>query len=167
MTDKKDQLAGAVASHLLVHGVTGQGIRALAKAAGTSDRMLIYYFGSKETLLRHSMDLIVQGLSDQLDAELGNQQLPADQLLGALTIKCHQPAWRPVIALWFELVGLAVREVPPFRLITHNIAGVFIKWIEEHLPASQRSEAADLFAHLEGRLMLSLLGVEENHVRTL
>lgn len=163
MTDKKERLAGAVAQHLLSHGVTGHGIRALAKAAGTSDRMLIYYFGTKDELLRQSMDLIVQGLSAQLDDELGEQTLPADQLLETLTNKCRQQEWQPVIALWFELVGLAVRGIPPFQPIAHSIAKVFIEWIEARLPAPGQGQAKDLFAHLEGRLMLDLIGVD--HVR--
>jgi AcrR family transcriptional regulator len=167
MTDKKELLAGAVARHLLGHGVTGHGIRALAKAAGTSDRMLIYYFGSKEELLRQSMDLIVLGLSEQLDAELGEQKLPADELLAALTRKCRQPEWMPVIALWFELVGLAVRGIPPYKPIAHNIARVFIQWIEAHLSEARGGRAQDLFAHLEGRLMLDLIGIETSDVRTL
>jgi AcrR family transcriptional regulator len=154
MTDKKQMMTAAVAAHLLQNGLNGHGIRALAEAAGTSDRMLIYYFGSKDELLHDAMRLIVQGLAGQLDAAFGEGQQDADALLETLTGMFEAMEWRSMVALWFEIVGLAVRGTQPFQLIAQEIAGVFIDWIRLRLPAHQQARAADLFAHLEGRLML-------------
>lgn len=162
MADKKDLLAGAVARHVLDHGITGHGIRALAKAAGTSDRMLIYYFGSKDELLRQSMNLIVQGLSEQLDAELGDRHQTAEDLLTSLTLMSRKESWRPVMNLWFEIVGLAARGTHPFDRIAREVAEIFISWIALHLLPEQTDQAADLFAHLEGRAMLQVINGWKN-----
>jgi len=43
-------LSGAV-KHVLRHGASGLSLRPLAAALGTSDRMLLYSFGSREHLL--------------------------------------------------------------------------------------------------------------------
>ena len=47
----KDQYLKAMAAHVLAHGLSTASLRPLAKAAGTSDHMLIYHFGSKDALI--------------------------------------------------------------------------------------------------------------------
>jgi AcrR family transcriptional regulator len=42
----------AVADYILAHGVANLSLRSIARAVGTSHRMLLYHFGSKEHLLR-------------------------------------------------------------------------------------------------------------------
>lgn len=159
MTAKKEVFAQKVAAFLLTHGLSDSGIRALAKAAGTSDRMLIYYFGTKEDLIRESTSLIVAGLAEQLDLVLGQNRRSPARLLEDLTNACSDPAFFPTIQLWFEVVGLAARDVAPYKKLSHDIAEVFIDWIERHLLARPRVDASDLFAHLEGRMLLHVIGL--------
>ncbi|HBX38810.1 MAG TPA: hypothetical protein DEG76_16655 [Pseudohongiella sp.] len=158
MTDKKQAIRASIAAHLLATGISGHGIRALAKAADTSDRMLIYYFSSKDELLRESLMMIVDGLSIQLDQEVGDTRQSCTDLLETLTLLCQRPDWRPMTSLWFEIVGLAARGQEPFQSVACEIADAFIEWIAQHLPESEKSRAADLFAHLEGRMLLMLIG---------
>jgi AcrR family transcriptional regulator len=158
MTDRKNTIRAAVAAHLLETGLTGLGIRALAKAADTSDRMLIYYFGSKDELLRESLMLVVEGLSEQLDQELGSERQRSAELLEKLTVLCQRPDWRPMTSLWFEIVGLAARGSAPFQPVACEIADAFIDWIALHLVDVERHQAADVFAHLEGRMLLAVIG---------
>src|ERR1700759_5846306 len=47
----KYRLRGAVVEVALAGGITGLSLRAIAEAAGTSHRMLIHHFGSREGLL--------------------------------------------------------------------------------------------------------------------
>ncbi len=158
MTDRKHTIRAAVAAHLIETGLTGHGIRALARAANTSDRMLIYYFGSKEELLRESLMLVVKGLSMQLDQELGNERQRSADLLEKLTVVCQRPDWRPMTNLWFEIVGLAARGNAPYQPVACEIADAFIDWIASHLIDAERHQAADVFAHLEGRMLLAVIG---------
>lgn len=48
---RRDQLGEAASDYVLEHGVIGLSLRPLAAATGTSDRMLIYHFGSREALI--------------------------------------------------------------------------------------------------------------------
>jgi AcrR family transcriptional regulator len=48
---RKQRLLQATADYLLEHGLGELSLRPLAAALGTSARMLVYYFGSKEELL--------------------------------------------------------------------------------------------------------------------
>jgi len=47
----RDSLLPLLAAHVLTHGLGQASLRPLARAAGTSDRMLLYHFGSKEALM--------------------------------------------------------------------------------------------------------------------
>ena len=50
-TPPRDQLLAAAVDYVLAHGFSNLSLRELAAAIGTSHRMLIYHFGSKEGLL--------------------------------------------------------------------------------------------------------------------
>lgn len=47
----KERLLGRVLDHLVEHGLEGFSLRSAAQAVGSSHRMLLYHFGSKEQLL--------------------------------------------------------------------------------------------------------------------
>lgn len=48
---RRDELLDEVTDHVLEHGLIGLTLRPLAAAIGTSDRMLIYHFGSRDALV--------------------------------------------------------------------------------------------------------------------
>jgi len=48
---RREDIVSAVAMHLVQKGFGASGIRALAESAGISDRMLIYYFETKDNLI--------------------------------------------------------------------------------------------------------------------
>jgi AcrR family transcriptional regulator len=48
---RRDDLLDRVTDHVLEHGLIGLTLRPLAAAIGTSDRMLIYHFGSRDALV--------------------------------------------------------------------------------------------------------------------
>jgi AcrR family transcriptional regulator len=49
--NKRDELTEAATDYALDHGLIGLSLRPLAAELGTSDRMLIYHFGSKDELV--------------------------------------------------------------------------------------------------------------------
>jgi AcrR family transcriptional regulator len=51
MATDRDQLLDKVADHVLAHGLIGLSLRPVAAAVGTSDRMLIYHFRSRDALV--------------------------------------------------------------------------------------------------------------------
>lgn len=61
----RDALLERVMDHFIAHGVGDVSLRALASEIGTSHRMLIYHFGSREGLLEAAVAQIWQS---QLDA---------------------------------------------------------------------------------------------------
>ncbi|MET7986917.1 MULTISPECIES: TetR/AcrR family transcriptional regulator [unclassified Streptomyces] len=54
---KRRELTDRVRAYLVRHGLAGLSLRPLARALGTSDRMLLYYFGSKENMVAEALAL--------------------------------------------------------------------------------------------------------------
>lgn len=48
---RREELLDQVTDHVLEHGLVGLTLRPLAAAIGTSDRMLIYHFGTRDDLV--------------------------------------------------------------------------------------------------------------------
>lgn len=51
MSSPRERLLAAAVEHVAAHGVGDLSLRRLAAALGTSHRMLVYHFGSREGLL--------------------------------------------------------------------------------------------------------------------
>ena len=51
MQNRKDELIESLIAYLLENGLADLSLRPLAAGTGTSARLLIYHFGSKEDLL--------------------------------------------------------------------------------------------------------------------
>jgi AcrR family transcriptional regulator len=48
---RPEELRGAIVQYLIQHGLAELSLRPLAKAIGSSPRVLLYYFGSKEKMV--------------------------------------------------------------------------------------------------------------------
>lgn len=160
VTAKKTQIIQQITQHMLENGLTDVGLRKLAEVAGTSDRMLIYYFETKDALIGQVLQGIASNLAAQLDALLGEEKRSAEALLKELYTLSSVPQFYATIQFWFEVMGLAAREQEPYAEHAKAIAANWLQWIEGKLEASQTDRAFALFAELEGRFMLKLLGIE-------
>lgn len=70
----KERLLEAVVDVALAGGIAGKSLRAIAEAAGTSHRMLIYHFGSREGLfveVIRAVEARQRAILDELGAEPG------------------------------------------------------------------------------------------------
>lgn len=154
---KKQRAIESVAQFILINGLSKIGLRTLAQAAETSDRMLIYYFGSKNELLNQALSYIASGLTEQLDSMLGTHQRPAEKLLEELMLATHNDAFDPIVRLWFELIGLAARGKEPYVSNAQALADSWVNWLTSRVEQAKANEIQDMFALVEGRLMLKLI----------
>ncbi|MEZ4657410.1 MAG: TetR/AcrR family transcriptional regulator [Caldilineaceae bacterium] len=161
ITAKKAQIIQAITQYFIEYGLAELGLRKLAEVAGTSDRMLIYYFETKDALVGAVLHSIASGLAEQLDLLLGQHTRTRDVLLNELLILSNTPQFYAVVQLWFEVVGLAARGQEPFLSNATEIAANWLQWIESRIADPQPTDASALFAELEGRLMLKLLAVAQ------
>eukprot|EP01031_Cornospumella_fuschlensis_P047531 gene47531-58229_t len=126
MTIREERRAAALVrmgEHLLREGLAGASLRALAQAAGTSDRMLLYYFADKDQILAATLEHIAGELAGQLDAA-GSGAMPRayPALLAECAMAFHRPDFQPFMWLWLELAAAAARGQEPHRAIAGRIA---------------------------------------------
>lgn len=162
----RETLLPALAAHVLEHGLGGASLRPLAKAAGTSDRMLIYHFGNKETLITELLLYIAALYSAALDAALGNDR-PAtrQECLARILAEGRKPAMRAFLVLWWEIVAGAARGLPGYRAAAEQMMARQLVWLEQQMPDNDPDPAGGaryLMTLIEGTLMLGTVG----HART-
>lgn len=154
---KKEQIIQQIAHYLVVNGLTDTGLRSLATVTHTSDRMLIYYFETKDRLLETALQTIAHSLTHELDARLGSQPRSPAQLVQDLVHLAEVPDFNLVVRLWFELVGKAVRNQAPYTEIAKTIGQNWQAWIASRIDEPEQATA--VFAEVEGWLMINLLGI--------
>lgn len=151
-------LEGAV-EHVVRHGVSGLSLRPLAAALGTSDRMLLYYFGSRERLLEAVLERVGDGLVTALSAAVPPGRSPSDVLLRSVWSVVRDPAVEPVVRLYLEILGQAAAQVAPFPAAARDVAQRWSDWAQDRLevPEAEAPEAAAaLLATVDGLLLLRL-----------
>jgi len=146
-----------VSAHLVREGFRNSGIRALANSVGISDRMLMYYFDTKEELIEASLLLIAEGLSAGLETALPDRSASGARIVSAIVDSTITKESRPVLELWFEVVGLAVRGNQPYKKIAQLFLDEWERWIASKLKPEQQHRAPELLAQIEGAIMVKLL----------
>ncbi|MGL5818931.1 MAG: TetR/AcrR family transcriptional regulator [Phycicoccus sp.] len=156
-SDQKLILLGGAVDHVLEHGIGTVSLRPLAAALGTSDRMLIYYFGTREALLVAVLHEVGRRLAATLDDALPVEPVSAGTLFAAAGDLVDDPAVERYLRLYIELSGLAAAGREPFRAATAGIADGWMAWTAARLdPAEGRPEetAAGILALVDGVLLL-------------
>jgi len=93
--------------YALEHGFSGLSLRPLAEGIGTSARMLIHHFGSKEALLS-LMVAQIEGQFLALTETVLGEEIPVVRMLETLWDTFTQPELEPVTRSLFELWGYAL-----------------------------------------------------------
>ncbi len=166
MSIREERRAAALVSmgeHLLREGLAGASLRALAQAAGTSDRMLLYYFADKDEILTATLEHVAAQLAGLLDAAgSGAVRRPYPVLLAECATAFHRPDFQPFMWLWLEIAAAAARGQEPHRAIAGRIADGFLAWgearLEEPDPAQRAAQAALLLATVDGLALLQAVG---------
>jgi AcrR family transcriptional regulator len=154
----------SVADYMLRHGLALSSVRALAQAAGTSDRMLFYYFADKDDIVVSALQTVSARLAAVLaDALPDGPRRPEHEVLVELAALMRGPTLRPYMRLFLELVTFAARGEEPYRTVAGRIADGFVGLVAAHIdvPApAAHSAAARLIAMLDGAVLLDIVGRE-------
>ena len=156
-------LAGAV-DHVLRHGVATLSLRPLAAALGTSDRMLLYYFGNREQLLVAVLGVVGEQLRAQLAAALPAEPVPPAALLRAVEAALREPGAEAALRLYVEVGGLASRGREPFRTVAAAVARGWLSWLASRLDVAEDERAgaaAGILALVDGLLLVRFVASDE------
>jgi AcrR family transcriptional regulator len=105
----RDRQLDAVVEVALNGGITGMSLRAIAEAAGTSHRMLIHHFGSREGLLVEVVRAVEERQRAVLSELSGQPGDPSADLTYRFWQHLRSPALAPQERLFFEVYGQALQ----------------------------------------------------------
>ena len=158
----RERLLAATVEHLAAHGLGDLSLRGVAEAIGTSHRMLIYHFGSKEGLLSAVVGAVEAGqraaLADLLPGPGEGLSAASWRFWRRLT----DPGLAPLERLFFEMVGQALRGRPGTEELLANLVEPWIEPLARLLaaggapPEDARADARLAMAVARG-LLLDLL----------
>ncbi len=153
---RRRELLDALVETFAAGGIGVRSLREVAAAVGTSHRMLLHHFGSRDELLL----AIVSEVERRQAAELG--ALPDDpvEAIAAMWAILRQPRLRPFARLFFECYARAAQgEAPYDRLLPGAVDG-WLGSTAEHAPDMDPAFARLGLAVTRG-LLLDLVGTND------
>lgn len=122
--ERRRQLLDALVEEFAAGGVGDRSLRDVAAAVGTSHRMLLHHFGSREDLLVAIVEQVERrqmGLLPELPTD------PAESF-AAMWSDLHRPELRQLERLFFECYARAAQGEKPFvRMVPGAVDG----WLDE------------------------------------
>lgn len=150
----RERLLAATMNHVTQHGVGDLTLRQLAKALGTSHRMLVYHFGSKEGLMTEVVrrfEAEQRDLAAMLMTDFGLP--PVDQARRIWTQLANKEMW-PRERLFFEVYGQALQGRGHARMLLNEVVDA---WLEPLVAANRRNGMTQAQARAAARLGLAVI----------
>jgi AcrR family transcriptional regulator len=154
-SDARDKLLEVAIDYLMENGIGHRSLRQLAEGMGTSHRMLIYHFGSREGLLVAVAQAMErreqQTLADESFLKPGSDLTPAEEM---------REVWRyatkaefdSYLRLFFELYGQALQGTTP-----EFLEGIVENWMRPFGKVFERQVSSKREVRTNARLMLAVL----------
>ena len=126
-TSARERLLAAAIEHVSQHGVGEISLRGLAAALGTSHRMLIYHFGSREALLIEVIRTVEEQQRMALATILEDADMPPAEIMRRMWARVADPALWPNERLFFEVYAQALQGSPHALPL---LDGIVDAWVE-------------------------------------
>lgn len=160
--DKRSLILDKLADHVLAHGLSASSLRPLAKAAGTSDRMLLYYFADKGELVAAVLQRIAGRMVALMEAAAVPEPLPYDALLQRIFAALSDPGFAPYMRVFLEVASGAANGDATLARIGEAIGRGFLDWGKAQLKSGTPDvDAARLLVTLEGTVFLRAIGMAD------
>lgn len=165
-------MLGLVVDLILRDGVIDLSLSAISRAIGSNNRMLLYYFGSKQALIEEASAVAFNSFPRLRDmfARLGASGDLEERLLTAWD-DLADPDSRPHVRLFFQRFGIAMRDPDEWGDFIEQVGREWIDNVRDVLvadgvtPEAALSGATRIIALFRGLQFLLLSGVDPGQLR--
>jgi AcrR family transcriptional regulator len=133
-SDSREQLLDKVVAFAAREGIADRSLREIAAGVGTSHRMLLYHFGSREGLLAAIVG-VVEARQRQAMAEMAAGSASPRELMVGLWNQVSSPELRPFVRLFFEVFALATHGAADTEEL---LAGLTTAWLDDAVRVAHR-----------------------------
>ncbi|WOQ69252.1 TetR/AcrR family transcriptional regulator [Microbacterium limosum] len=171
-TPERQRLLGLVVDLILRDGVIDLSLSAIARAIGSNNRMLLYYFGSKQELIGEAALVAFDRfprLRDMFDRLRDAGDL--EERLIAAWDDLADPESRPYVRLFFQRFGIAMRDPDEWGDFIERVGREWVEEVDAVLRAEgfdggdARAAATQIIALFRGLQFLLLSGVPADQLR--
>lgn len=155
---RRADLLDALVTTFAEDGVGGRSLREVAAAVGTSHRMLLHHFGSRDELLL----AIVEEVERRQAATLPD--LPADPAgaVAAMWADVRRPELRPFERLFFECYARGAQGEAPFRRLLPAAVDGWLGAVDEQTGGGADPALARLGLAVTRGLLLDLVATDDD-----
>jgi AcrR family transcriptional regulator len=165
--DRRAELLAKIVDEFLARGIGDLSLRPLAERIGTSARLLIYHFDSKEQLVADALNEVRQAIGQSLRTEAEHTE---PHSLRALMMMVWDWATaqnnQHYLRLLFEVDGLAMYDRIHFSRETRKANGAVWMGLIERARARLPRRDGDLFAANATLIMGALVGLLQEFLST-
>jgi len=151
--DIRQRLLDQAVQYVAEHGIGDLSLRQLAAALGTSHRMLIHHFGSKQGLWIEIVRAVEERQRAALTDIIPDPARPSKDAMRAWWKHISDPALWPNERLFFELYGQALQGRPHTSAVLDGIVDAWLDPIAQ--PSIDRGVPADI-ARAHARLGIAV-----------
>jgi AcrR family transcriptional regulator len=138
--ESREALRSASAEYLLENGLADLSLRPIAAAIGTSARMLVYHFGSKDRLIAEAMAEIRERQRAIAEDWIARHEgASPEEFLRFVWSWITAPGRERYLRLFFEAVGRGDRE--PFAEFSRAAFDDWVEWAQRRFAAAGRPAA--------------------------
>jgi len=125
------ELLDAVIRYMVKHGVSGLSLRALAKAVGSTNRGLLYHFGSKEAMMNTAFALLRERQRAAYQLMSPASFAPPSTGCREIWNEMTRPASEQQFKLFFEAYAMAMRHPRRFQSFLNNTIEDWLEFLVE------------------------------------
>jgi AcrR family transcriptional regulator len=158
---RREELLERAYAYVLAHGLTGMSLRPLATATGTSPRVLLFLFGSKEGLTRALLararadELALLARARQLQAGPGTEGHDLASTIRATWEWLAAEPHRTLLNLWLEAYARSLTEPSgPWAGFARQTVEDWLALLSTAQPSGQHADAASLSERTLGLAVL-------------
>lgn len=156
---KEDILEGAIGT-AFEDGLSRLTFGRVARRLGISDRVVVYYFPTKDDLVGEVLVQLGLRLQAALAPALSAPVVDHVEMVRTVWPVLARPEVDPVFALFFEAGGLAAAGLEPYTTLVPTLVHGWVEWAGSMMrgtPARRRTEASAAIATLDGLLLVRQL----------